>query len=427
MAPLRPNLVRIDASFERLYPDDPQIDEVAFAALGAEIDEAIDIGAEPVVILSYTPTWLGDDRPSSDRTKVPPSDADVWESLVLEVVERLATRDVRWFEVWNEPDNPIFFQGLLPEFLDSVFRPSAQAVLEAERRTGRDLRFGGCACFFADPVWIVPMMSFARANDLPLDFLSWHHYGNTPFFGPDGAEPLGPPEFRRLLEPLRRRNPVTSASFYGDQIVSVRAWRDAIYADADAKPELWIDEWNLSAAGFDKRHDSSVGAAFQAATLVELQRAGLDRASVFRSVDPSYGTDVVPAQPELYGGWGLVGRYGTTKPAWRTHRFWRELGSELVAFTSPADARLGVSGLLTRRDGLRFAGLIANFQASGEHAHTIEVTLDDVAASRWSVRILGVDGSRTRFNVASASGALVVPIALAPNTAVLVELSARGQ
>ena len=428
MAPLRPNLVRIDAGFERLYPTrDDGLNTDAFDALVAEVDEALAIGGEPVVILSYMPVWLADkDRPSSDRTKVPPEDPAEWERLVADVVELLVALGVRWFEVWNEPDNPVFFQGLLTEFLERVYRPSAEAVADVDANSGHDLRFGGCACVTADPAWIVPMMAFARDNGLPLDFLSWHHYGNAPFLGPDGAEPLGPPEIEPLLAPLRRENPTTSASTYGDQVAAVRAWRDAIYADGEAKPELWIDEWNLSPGGFDHRHDSVVGAAFQTASLIEFQRAGLDRASVFRSVDPAYGPDVVAAQPELYGAWGLVGRYGTVKPAWRAHRFWRELGGDVLAFTSPADARLGVSAVLTRRSTRRFVALIANFQASGEHAHQLELRLEDEQNRRWSVRLFGLNGSRRRFDATSSSGVLVVPLELAPNTGALMELRARG-
>lgn len=421
MAALRPDLVRIDAGMERLYSRGPKLDKSAFASLSQEVRAARSIGARPVIILSYTPEWLADDRPSSDRTKVPPSDTAVWRRLVSNVVARLSALGVRSYEVWNEPDLPVFYQGLLTEFLERIFRPSAEAVLEIEKRSGRDLEFGGCACFFPDPSWIVPMIQYARANDLPLDFISWHHYGNTPFLGPDGAEPLGPAEIRPLLAPLRRRNPTTSPSTFGDQVAMVRSWRDALYSDSSRAPELWIDEWNLSAGGFDRRHDTAEAAAFQAAVLIELQRAGLDRASVFRSVDPAYGPDVVPAKPELYGGWGLVGRYGTIKPAWRAHRFWRSLGDDVLAFTSQEHARQGVSAMVTRATRRHFAVLVENFQAEGGHAHRIVLRLDGVPDGRWSMRSRGVDASDRRATVASHDG-LTIPIDLSAQQAVLVEL-----
>jgi glycosyl hydrolase family 39 (putative alpha-L-iduronidase) len=425
MAPLHPNLVRIDASLEVLYARGPTPDPDRFDALTDEVRSAIDIGATPVVILSYTPAWLGDEqRPHTDITRVPPSDAAAWQTIVRTVVERLSAAGARWFEAWNEPDHPVFFQGLPSEFLEDVYRPSALAVREVAKRTGRDLRFGGCACALPEPAYIVSMMLYARANDLPLDFVSWHYYGNTPFLGPDGTEPIGPPESQQLLGALHQRNPLTSAAVYAEQIELVRSWRDAVFADAGAKPELWIDEWNLSAGGFDERHDTAEGAAFQAASLVEFQRAGLDRAAVFRSVDPFYGPDVVPAEPELYGGWGLVGREATVKPAWRANAFWSRLGRDVLSFSPRAVAERGVSVLLTRHDRGRFVVLAANFHASAGGASHVVVALGGAGRGTWSVVVTDVDGTRRAARVAS-DGTLSVPVELGPQSAVLVEIS-RG-
>lgn len=420
MKPLRPHLVRIDASFEHLYRRGPSLDRRAFAALRDEIADARSIGAAPVVILSYMPAWLALQRPSSDATKVPPADVETWRRLVAEVVDRLSAIGVQWFEVWNEPDFPVFFQGSASEFFERIYLPSAQAVQDVARRTKRPLRFGGCACVTANPVWIVEMMRFAREHELPLDFISWHSYGNAPFLGPDGAEPLGPPEFRPLLLPLRQRNPLTSPAFYGDQVRAVRSWRDAIYGEASSRPELWLDEWNLSPGGFDRRHDTAEGAAFQAAVLIELQRAGVDRAAIFRSVDPAYGNDVVPARPELYGGWGLVGRYGKRKPAWMVHRFWGELGDDVLAVGADVDARTGVSAILARRDARTFTVLASNFVAAQGRDRSVVVELAG-ARGTWTVVERRVDGS-VRARRVTSSGKLVVSVELAAQSVVFVEL-----
>jgi hypothetical protein len=339
----------------------------------------------------------------------------------VEVVTRLSSLGVRNFEAWNEPDLPIFFQGLPNEFLEDIYRSSALAVLEVENTTGRDLHFGGCACSVPNLPFIAAMIAYARGNGLPLDFISWHHYGNSPLLGPDGTEPLGPPETQTLLGPLHQRNPVTSPSQYGDHIAAVRAVRDALYADGAPKPELWIDEWNLSAGGFDVRHDGIAGAAYQAGVLTEFQRAGLDRAAVFRSVDPAYGADVIPPSPELYGGWGLVGRNRTVKPAWWVHRWWGALGADVLAYGSEADARLGVQAVLTRTDRRSFVALVSNFSASAEHGHRVEIRLDDAGATSWTVRIVRPGGQETRTRV-SSDGALVVPLDLDAQDVALVEL-----
>jgi hypothetical protein len=142
---------------------------------------------------------------------------------------------------------------------------------------------------------------------------------------------------------------------------------------------------------------------------------------MFRSVDPLYGPDVVPPTPELYGGWGLVGRRGTVKPAWRAHRFWRELGRDILAFTSMQDAALGVSGVLTRRSPGRYSALASNFDAKDGHRHVLELRLHGVGAGRWTIRVRGVDASDRR-TAASSGTDLVVPVELEPQSAVLIEL-----
>ena len=427
MKDLRPNLVRIDASFENLYHRGRKIDEAVYTALETDVREALAIGGEPVVILAYTPVWLADTtRPHTDATRVPPSDPDVWQRLVVEVVTRLSALGARTFEAWNEPDFPVFFQGLPNEYLQDVFRPSALAILEVEKGTRRDLRFGGCACSLPDVPFIAGMIQYARSNDLPLDFISWHHYGNSPLLGPDGTEPIGPPEARVLLGPIHQRNPVTTPSQFGDHIAAVRAVRDALYRDGAPKPELWIDEWNLSSGGFDMRHDGTAGAAYQAGVLAEFQRAGLDRAAIFRSVDPAYGTDVIPPSPELYGGWGLVGRKGTFKPAWWVHRSWRALGGDVLAYGSRADTRLGVEAVVTRAHEGSFVSLVSNFHATAEHGHRVEIVLEDAGTRSWSVRVVRPDGSDRRSDVRSR-GSLVVPVDLVSQDVALVYISTKSK
>ena len=257
------------------------------AGLNSSLDTVLRSGADPVVILSYMPAWLGDAEPGEprDRTKLPPRDRDLWRRLVHLVVTELTAariarglRPARRFEAWNEPDWPVFFQDTPSRFLEDVFAPSAEAVAAVEREAGIDLLFGGCACVAPNPFLMLPMVTLARERGLPLDFVSWHWYANTPFLGPDGREPLGTPELQALVDvvfPLwGRRNPVATPASYGEQVALVREWvGTALAGSGRPMPELWIDEWNLSAGGFDRRMDTHEGAAYDAGVLTEMQAA----------------------------------------------------------------------------------------------------------------------------------------------------------
>src|SRR5207248_6462114 len=87
---------------------------------------------------------------------------------------------------------------------------------------------------------------------------------------------------------LGQRNPAASPQSYLIQLDQVRTWARATLGHV---PELMVDEWNLSAGGFDKRMDTNEGAAFQTATLAALAGDDLDRAVLFSAVDP-YDRDI---------------------------------------------------------------------------------------------------------------------------------------
>ena len=422
--PLRVHLVRHDASLQHLFPGGPELDPAAMDALHDSLDRIMAAGGRPVVILDYMPVWLADTRSGDfrDPTKLPPRDREVWRSLVERVVTELTAervergrRPVRLFEVWNEPDWPVFYQDRQDRFFSDILAPSAQAVEEVERTTGLDLRFGGCACVAPDPGWIGPMLAYVLERDLPLDFVSWHWYGNTPFLGPDGREPIGTPEQQALVDVVfpfwGRRNPAATPVSYGEQIAMVRDWvRAALAGSGRPMPELYIDEWNLSAGGFDRRMDTHEGAAFQAAVLTEMQRAALDRAAVFSAVDPVYSAEqgADPAE-EFYGGWGLVSSRGTRKPAWWTWRLWGRLAPDIVGTRLDTGSADGVWALASRprRARSRLTVLVSSFLAEGAHAHPLALELSGLRRGRWRVTLRRIDSDRRAATVATRRTARV--------------------
>lgn len=312
VAPLAPPMVRIDGSLHEASNGPGALD---LGPLKARVAAVRAIGAEPQVILSYMPPWLARTGPGDPRdlTKVAPKDFDVWQALIEDVVTQLATapQPARRFEVWNEPDLPVFWQDMPSDFLELAKRTTAAVRAVAASHPELDLEIGGPATAFPDPIFIIP---FAR--DTNPDFVSWHFYGNHPFFGPDGNEGFVPDA---VYEANARRNPFMTPQEFGVQVDLVRSW-------VGDDVELAIDEWNVAAGGFDTRHDTHEGAAFDAAVLTEMERAGLDAADFYRSGD-------TPGKPRV-GEWGLVDGSGFRKPAWWVFDAWR----------ATAGTRVGVAG-----------------------------------------------------------------------------------
>ncbi len=336
MDALGPNLARADIAFPLAARADGSFD---WSYAEAWVREARAAGAEPMLILDYMPPWLAARLPGDPRdpTRLPPRDYTTWERIVREGVRHFALEfGVRWFEVWNEPDWAGFWQETQAEFLE-LARHTAVAVADVERESGIDLKFGGPACLFPDPGWILPWLALMRSLGIPVDFVSWHFYGNYPFIGPDGPEPGMPPSFHALLG---RKNPAGGVLLFGLGADQVRNWTKLSLAGTGWDPELVLDEWNVSAGGFDRRHDTHEGAAFVAAVLSELQRTRVDRAAFFISKDAyASSPEVNPEGREFIGDWGLLSWKGSRKPAWWAFWLWQQLGAEEVKVegAQPAD------------------------------------------------------------------------------------------
>ncbi|HEY7438517.1 MAG TPA: hypothetical protein VIC35_03910 [Acidimicrobiia bacterium] len=363
LAPIHPPTVRIDASLQDASPAPGQLD---LTNLLAKVAKVRAIGAEPLVILSYMPRWLGQARAGTgDPTRFGPSDLDTWESLVTQVVRTLATapEPAYQFEVWNEPDIFIFWGDTQQEFIDMALR-THRAVATVKRETGLPLQIGGPAFGFSNsnPDAFVPYLQAVAQAGLPLDFISWHKYANSPFLGPDGPEGNLPDSLYQLLA---KRNPDTTPLQYSSEIAQMRATFDSALQGTGLHPRLIIDEWNVSAGGYDLRNDTSEGAALDAGILVEMERAGLDGANIYRAVSGNTHA----------GDWGIVSASGTPKPTWWVFRAWRDMTGSLLG-TQGDDAATGLWARASRdhRDGC-VKVLLANFIATGSPARNVRVSL----------------------------------------------------
>ena len=434
--PLPSRTFRLDVGFQDLVAC-PQgtIRPDRLAALQQRLDEIEAAGAEAILILDYMPPCLADSYPDDPRDpiKLPPRDAAAWERLVTQLVTatgpgRVAAghQPVRYYEVWNEPDW-FFFEGTQPQFTTNVLLPSGRALASVAKASGLDLRFGICGCLFADGTWMIPLMAEARAAGIPVGFVSWHYYGNYPFIGPNGVEPNFPQASAPVLSLLGQRNPVASPEAYLIQLDQVRAWAQATLGHV---PELMVDEWNLSAGGFDKRMDTNVGAAFQGATLSALASDGLDRALLFSAVDPNDRDINGHPLPARYGGWGVVDRSLARKPAWYAQWMWSRLtGSRLASPQNPSGGVWTAASASASHD--RVDVLASSFVASGGRDRRLHLAVAGLRPGRWTANVFRVDagdpGSTDPVEifdvVADQAGHGVVDTALPAESVVLVELS----
>jgi len=405
LASIRVPHIRIDTWFEQGGVDCTNPPD--FTAIDARVANVRAAGAEPLVIIDYMPRCLSRYTGPSfggqpDPVHQPPADYALWEELVYATVRHLA-RDlgVRWFEAWNEPNLPQFFQGTILDYLELF-----DSIESAVRRVETDdppitLQFGGPATAFPDPVWMPAFLAHVALENRQLDFVSWHWYANYPLFGPIFTTPLG------TIPPLNVENPLLKPRDYADHTAVVRQWVTAAWAlrrDGAPPPLLWIDEWNLN-AGRDPRHDTAEDAAFAAAALGWMLRGGLDRATFFNVED---ATDPNFNQGMFFFHRGSTGPAdGTPKPVFATFDFWSRMESQVVPLSVGPIPDLGIEGFeqfLLQEDNV---GGIASRSADGRHA--------TILLYNWTPRLKRQEP--LRVEITGAAGAVTGTLMVLPSNA----------
>jgi hypothetical protein len=356
---------RTDVSFEASTSAGPVYDCATGAwdpsFLDSEVAADRSAGAEPLLIVDYTPDCLATNPPPGSNPNYAPPDVGPdqarWKALVTQMaLHEITAEGVRHFEVWNEPDG-LFWTGGLQGYLD-LYADTSEALEQAAAQAGEPIEVGGPALtdfLGLDTSWISALASEAVADHLPLDFLSWHLYADDPDLGPSGTFPDGlcltgppPPGLPCWY------NPKLDARVYGAETEQARA---VLAAYPSLHPALWIDEWNVN-AGEDARQDGPYGAAFVAAALDSAQSAGLDRMAFY---------DVVDSTTDPTANFGFLFSNLTPKPSYYAFEMWRRLAGRLLP--------VGLSPDQSGADAVGRVGAVASAREDG----TVRVLLYDFA------------------------------------------------
>ena len=298
-----------------------------WSSLDALVDDIRAAGAQPLFCLSYTPPAL-----SPDGSPIqPPTSLDEWRQLVTATVTHF-NRDrqlgLRYWEVWNEPDQGDLWRGSWPDYLN-LYDATRQAIRAVD--PGAEVGGPARAAFDAGALsWFLGHQDQQGAAG-GVEFLSWHAYGLSP-------------------------------ATVVDQVGTAR---NVLAAHPAYKPELAITEFNVATGGAgdtsqDHLSDTSAGAAYVLAWLDALDRAGLDRAFLFEAKDGYSATGA------YWGRWGITTNDGRTKPVYHAIRAYQDLGPQLLPVEVTAPAGLGA---LAAEPGGRPEVLVWNNSVTVAHTH----------------------------------------------------------
>jgi hypothetical protein len=197
--------------------------------------------------------------------------------------------NIRYWEVWNEPDLGRLFWGGTPERYFELYEKIARAVKAADRRA----LVGGPA--IARPndnnPYVDSFLEYVQARKVPLDFYSWHWYAT------DSNDPL---DVIRVGETVRAR-----LDRYG--------FRKTLNV---------LDEWNYGL--MEPWPNDLQRASFIASTIIYMQHAPIDVSALYRADN-------------------VFGKHGTTPD---------KVGQALIALGRMRDTPLQLAAAGADTDGL---------------------------------------------------------------------------
>ena len=283
-------------------------DELLYSFFNADqiFDFLLSIGMKPFVELSFMPSTLssGGQTVFHYRANVtPPRDYAQWSVLIRKLVkhwvERYGLEEVRqwFFEVWNEPNLSAFGSGNQRDYFE-LYRYTAEAIKSVDK----NLRVGGPAT--AANAWIEDFVGFCAAGNLPLDFVSTHHYP-TDAFGKPGDD-------------TEAQLAASTRSILREQACEVRK-------KAGDRP-VYYTEWCTSSNPRDPMHDDPYAAAFIVKTILEAN--GLVQGYSYWTFSDIFEENYFPSVP-FHGGFGLQNIHGIAKPAYRAFQLLHGLGTEM--------------------------------------------------------------------------------------------------
>ena len=351
---LRPRTIRLFLSeYYRIYPDRDTYD---WTKLDRELQAVRATGARPVLALAMKPPVL---YPEVDHFIVHPNDYEAWERLCEALARHCRERqfEVAAWEVGNEPDigemggTPHYFKNA--DDYNRFYTHTVVGLLRGDPHA----QVGGPAVASADSFLIEGLIEHCAAKNVPLHFLSWHLYSDSP----------------RAHAGNIAKQRARLAKF--PQLKNVK---------------LFISEWNM-----DLMHPN-LAPGFQPSFVLETMRrfaeAKLDMAAYYHIrdcfVDPADFDWMSSGGRRFMAHWwntmpqysALFDHHGRVRPAWYAFRLLGQLEGPRYAVEGETGNIRAIAG-----DGNGYKHVIV-WRYEGGGPEEVEIRLD----------VAGVDGRRSR-------------------------------
>jgi xylan 1,4-beta-xylosidase len=290
-------------------------------------DGLLENKVRPFVELSFMPKKLTSDPNALHafwykQNVAPPKDWQKWDQFIEAFTKHLIDRYgeaevVNWyFEVWNEPNIDFWVGNPKESTYYELYDHTARAIKRVDSR----LRVGGPST--AQAAWADHFLAHCKENNIPVDFVSSHVYGN------DKAE-----DVFGTHEIISRNAMVCRAVNKVHQQIAASAYPHI--------PLLWT-EYNAAYDNEPQVTDSAYMGPFLANTIRECD--GLTEMMSYWTFSDVFEEQGVVKTP-FYGGFGILAERSIPKPAFNDFALLHRLGDSRLDASSD-------SALVTqRKDG----------------------------------------------------------------------------
>lgn len=384
VALLKPTYIRIDHiyDFYDIVSGSPGALTLDFSKLDLLLNDMKAVGATPYIALSYMPPAMS----KSDIVDAPVHYSD-WQYLVQKTIEHISgTRgfsDV-YYEVWNEPD---LFGGWKyygnKNYLD-LYGAAARGATNA--RGVNAFKIGGPATTALYANWITALLDYTSANNLRIDFVSWHRY-------------------------------TYDLDQFKIDIHQARSWVQA-YPQYDGVLEYHISEWGHNSEN-DAGYDGRLSAAHTVAGAISMVGV-LDKAFIFEIQD---GSD--PAGSAYWGRWGMLTAQdhgSTAKPRYRAIRMLDRIANQRLQLLGQGSM---VKGLAARTDDGAIQTVLANYDARGRNFENVPITYQNITPGDYLLELEFLSGKIQSVNTATTEAMLQVSVPIEANDVVIATLKQR--
>ena len=296
-----------------------------FSYIDQIYDGLLEHGVKPFIELGFMPPALTSDPNELQEfwyhpNRAPPKNYAEWDAMITAFARHLVARYgidevASWyFEVWNEP-NIGFWAG---EPKQSTYYTLYDHTARALKAVNPRLRVGGPAT--AQGAWATDFLAHTKKNNVPVDFLSTHVYGD------DTAQNVFHSD-----EHIPRRDMVCR---------TVDKVHKEILASPYPRMPLVFSEYNASYANLPNVTDTVFMGPWMANTIREC--AGKIQIMSYWSFSDVFEEQGIVRNP-FYGGFGLIAARRIPKPAFNAFAMLHKLGDRQLKSDSD-------SALVTRRD-----------------------------------------------------------------------------